>query len=125
MSVDFWRTSGREMAQPSVADGLSPAVLWVYRCASLGTLCVCEGKLMDGSMHNQELTDCCCTLFLPSSLPGELFYDSFCAQGVQLLPECAQLLLALQDGQRRYQGAASASVEYVAGLPFASNLVNG
>ncbi|KAK9836151.1 hypothetical protein WJX81_005054 [Elliptochloris bilobata] len=31
MSVDFWYTSGKEMVQPSVIGGLSPAVLWTYR----------------------------------------------------------------------------------------------
>ena len=44
MSVDFWRTSGKEMAQPSVVGGLSPAILWTYRRvapAVLRSACCC------------------------------------------------------------------------------------
>ena len=38
MSIDFWRVSGRELAQPT--SDLLPAVLWFYRlsCLSLNSL---------------------------------------------------------------------------------------
>jgi len=84
------------MAQPSVANGLSPAVLWVYRCADLN---FASARRLQPRCHQAPVVTAC--------RPGELTRRPG-AQGVQLLPERAKFLLAVQDGQRRAEGAAGA-----------------
>lgn len=85
------------MAQPSVAGGLSPAVLWTYRRAEPAYQTLTADVLFctSGGCFCYKGAWLCITAVL-------ICCD---AQDFQLLPECAQLLLAVQDGQRRNKGA--------------------
>lgn len=82
MSVDFWQASGKELAQPSIVGGLSPGVLWTYRCAA--QLCMRSGVL--------SLCVACAHCSNRVRLP---LLTGVLSQGVQLLSERSQLLLVV------------------------------